>query len=160
MKIILDAMGGDNAPEEIVKGAAQALAAYGPELSILAVGDEEKVRAAAQKAGIAVAKAGVPGCDIHNAAHDVIRAAGYGEYFGHGFGHSLGLEIHEDPGARATNKEPMPLHCTVSAEPGIYLPQENLGVRIEDLVLITEDGCEVLNHYPKELQVIPFPEDK
>ena len=46
-----------------------------------------------------------------------------------------------------------------SVEPGIYIPEENIGVRIEDLVLITEDGCEVLNHYPKELQVIPFPEN-
>ena len=45
-----------------------------------------------------------------------------------------------------------------SVEPGIYIPEENIGVRIEDLVLITEDGCEVLNHYPKDLQVIPFPE--
>ena len=105
---------------------------------------------AAQKAGIAVAKAGVPGCDIHNAAHDVIRAAGYGEYFGHGFGHSLGLEIHEDPGARATNKEPMPLHCTVSAEPGIYLPGR-FGVRIEDVVFLTEDGCIDITNSPKEL---------
>lgn len=107
----------------------------------------------AQKAGIAVAKAGVPGCDIHNAAHDVIRAAGYGEYFGHGFGHSLGLEIHEDPGARPANKEPMPLHCAVSAEPGIYLPGR-FGVRIEDVILLTEDGCIDITQSPKELIVL------
>ena len=107
----------------------------------------------AQKAGIAVAKAGVPGCDIHNAAHDVIRAAGYGEYFGHGFGHSLGLEIHEDPGARPANKEPMPLHCAVSAEPGIYLPGR-FGVRIEDVIVLTEDGSINLTGSPKELIVL------
>ena len=47
-----------------------------------------------------------------------------------------------------------------SVEPGIYIPEENIGVRIEDLVLITEDGCEVLNHYPKDLRVIPFPENQ
>lgn len=104
----------------------------------------------AQLAGIAVAKAGVPGCDIHNAAHDVIRAAGYGEYFGHGFGHSLGIEIHENPGARPANHEPMPLHCTVSAEPGIYLPGK-FGVRIEDVVLLTEDGCIDITGSPKNL---------
>lgn len=107
----------------------------------------------AQKAGIAMAKAGVPGCDIHNAAHDVIRAAGYGEYFGHGFGHSLGLEIHEDPGARPANKEPMPLHCAVSAEPGIYLPGR-FGVRIEDVIVLTEDGNIDLTGSPKELIVL------
>ncbi len=107
----------------------------------------------AQKAGIAVAKAGVPGCDIHNAAHDVIRAAGYGDYFGHGFGHSLGIEIHENPGARPANKAPMPLGCTVSAEPGIYLPGR-FGVRIEDVILLTEDGCIDITHSPKELIVL------
>jgi Xaa-Pro aminopeptidase len=105
---------------------------------------------AAQKAGIAVAKAGVPGCDIHNAAHDVIRAAGYGEYFGHGFGHSLGLEIHENPGARPANHDPMPLGCAVSAEPGIYLPGK-FGVRIEDVILLTEDGCIDITNSPKNL---------
>ena len=104
----------------------------------------------AQHAGIAVAKAGVCGCDIHNAAHDVIRAAGYGDYFGHGFGHSLGIEIHENPGARPANKNPMPLHCTVSAEPGIYLPGK-FGVRIEDVILLTADGCIDLTHSPKDL---------
>jgi Xaa-Pro aminopeptidase len=104
----------------------------------------------AQLAGIAAAKAGVPGCDIHNAAHDVIRAAGYGEYFGHGFGHSLGIEIHEDPGARTANHNPMPLGCTVSAEPGIYLPGK-FGVRIEDVILLTEDGCIDITNSPKEL---------
>lgn len=107
----------------------------------------------AQKAGIAVAKAGVPGCDIHNAAREVIRAAGYGEYFGHGFGHSLGLEIHEDPGARPANKNPMPLHCAVSAEPGIYLPGR-FGVRIEDVIVLTETGCIDITGSPKELIIL------
>lgn len=107
----------------------------------------------AQKAGIAVARAGVPGCDIHNAAHEVIRAAGYGEYFGHGFGHSLGLEIHEDPGARPANKNPMPLHCAVSAEPGIYLPGR-FGVRIEDVIVLTETGCIDITGSPKELIIL------
>ena len=107
----------------------------------------------AQKAGIAVARAGVPGCDIHNAAHEVIRSAGYGEYFGHGFGHSLGLEIHENPGARPANKNPMPLHCVVSAEPGIYLPGR-FGVRIEDVIVLTETGCIDITGSSKELIIL------
>ncbi len=104
----------------------------------------------AQLTGISVARAGVRGCDIHNAAHDVIRAAGYGDYFGHGFGHSLGIEIHEKPVASSANENPMPLHCTVSAEPGIYLPGK-FGVRIEDVILLTADGCIDITHSPKEL---------
>lgn len=107
----------------------------------------------AQKAGIAVARAGVPGCDIHNAGLAVIQAAGYGDYFGHGFGHSLGLEIHENPGARPENRQPMPLHCAVSAEPGIYLPGR-FGVRIEDVIVLTEDGCIDITNSPKELIVL------
>ncbi len=73
----------------------------------------------AQLAGIAVTKAGTIGADIDGAARKVIEDAGYGPYFGHGYGHSLGLEIHEDPGATVGNPDPMPLHAVCSAEPGI-----------------------------------------
>lgn len=107
----------------------------------------------AQKAGIAIAKAGVTGAAIHEAAHDVIRAAGYGDYFGHGFGHSLGIEIHENPGARPGNTNPMPLGCAVSAEPGIYLPGR-FGVRIEDVIVLTETGCIDITNSPKELIIL------
>ena len=109
----------------------------------------------AQLAGIAAARAGVTGAAIDAAARKVIEDAGYGPYFGHSFGHSLGIDIHESPNAAPGNDKPMPENAVVSAEPGIYLPGK-FGVRIEDLVLVTEDGCEVLNHYPHELRVHPF----
>ena len=108
----------------------------------------------AQLKGIALAKTGVIGKDVHQAALDVISAAGYGEYFGHGFGHSLGLEIHEDPSFNLRNDRPMPDRAVVSAEPGIYLPGK-FGVRIEDVIVLKEDGCDDITEYPKELTIIP-----
>lgn len=107
----------------------------------------------AQLAGIEKVRAGVTGADIHNAGARIIEEAGYGEYFGHGFGHSLGLEIHESPSASPINHEPMPAGAVVTAEPGIYLPGK-FGVRIEDMLLITRDGCENLTAAPKELMVL------
>ena len=109
----------------------------------------------AQLAGIAKAKTGVIGKEVHEAAHNVIRSAGYGEYFGHGFGHSLGLEIHEAPNFNTRNNKPMPDHAVVSAEPGIYLPGK-FGVRIEDVVILHENGCEDITALPKDLRVIPL----
>ena len=108
----------------------------------------------AQKAGLAVSRAGVPGAEIDAAARKVITDAGYGPYFGHGYGHSLGLEIHENPSPNAKNPEPMPLKAVASAEPGIYLPGK-FGVRIEDTCVYLEDGIEILTHSPKELIVVP-----
>lgn len=107
----------------------------------------------AQLAGIAAAKAGVPGCDVDKAGRDVIENAGYGAYFGHGFGHSLGLDIHESPTASPACRVPMPVGCVCSAEPGIYLPG-NFGVRIEDVIVFREHGCEVLTKSPKELLIL------
>ena len=103
----------------------------------------------AQLAGIAAAKAGVPGKEIDAAARKVIADAGYGEYFGHGFGHCLGLDIHEWPTASPKGDTPMPAGCLSSAEPGIYLPGR-FGVRIEDVMIIREDGAEVITRAPKE----------
>ena len=126
----------------------------------VAVGEpgEEMVRvydtvAKAQLAGIAAAHAGVIGAHVHEAAAAVIREAGYGDYFGHGFGHSLGLEIHEDPGFRPASKGPIPAGAVVSAEPGIYLPGR-FGVRIEDVLVVEEGGCRVLTRSPKTLIVL------
>ncbi len=107
----------------------------------------------AQLAGIAAAKAGVRGCDIDGAARKVIEDAGFGPYFGHGFGHSLGLDIHEAPNANPRNDKPMPVGAVISAEPGIYLPGR-FGVRIEDCLVIEEGGCHVITKAPKELIIL------
>ena len=107
----------------------------------------------AQLAGIAASRAGVPGQDVDAAARKVIEDAGYGEYFGHGYGHSLGLEIHESPNPNARNAEPLPVGAVCSAEPGIYLPGK-FGVRIEDVVIYKEDGCENITFSPKNLIIV------
>lgn len=107
----------------------------------------------AQLAGIAAAKAGVPGRDVHCAAAGVIADAGYGEYFGHGFGHGVGVEVHELPCASAAWGDPLPAGAVISAEPGIYLPGR-FGVRIEDVVIIRDGGCENIHRAPKELLIL------
>lgn len=107
----------------------------------------------AQAAGLAATKAGVLGKEIDGAARKVITDAGYGGYFGHGYGHGVGIEIHETPNAGAGSTVPMPVNAVCSAEPGIYLP-DKFGVRIEDTVIITEDGYENLTHSPKHLIVL------
>ena len=107
----------------------------------------------AQLAGIAATKAGVAGRDIDGAARKVIADAGYGDYFGHGYGHSLGILIHEAPNANTRNDQPMPAGAVVSAEPGIYLPGK-FGVRIEDVTVLTKDGCEILTKSPKNLIIL------
>lgn len=107
----------------------------------------------AQLAGIAVARAGIPGKETDAAARKVITEAGYGPYFGHGFGHSLGLDIHEAPSANLRGEEPMPVGAVCSAEPGIYLPGR-FGVRIEDVMILREGGCEVITKAPKELIIL------
>ncbi len=107
----------------------------------------------AQLAGIAAAHAGVTGAEVHEAGAKVIADAGYGEYFNHGFGHSLGIEIHEDPGFHTRNDKPIPAGALLSAEPGIYLPGR-FGVRIEDVIMLTEDGCIDITHSPKQLIVL------
>ena len=107
----------------------------------------------AQLAGIAVARAGIPGKEIDAAARKIITKAGYGPYFGHGFGHSLGLDIHEAPSANLRGEEPMPVGAVCSAEPGIYLPGR-FGVRIEDVMILREGGCDVITKAPKELIIL------
>ena len=107
----------------------------------------------AQEAGIAATKAGVTGQAVDGAARQVIADAGYGAYFGHGYGHSLGLEIHEAPNCNPANDQPLPAGAVCSAEPGIYLPGK-FGVRIEDVVIVTEDGCVDITESPKNLIVI------
>ena len=108
---------------------------------------------AAQEAGILAARAGVPGCDVDAAARAVIENAGFGSFFGHGFGHGLGLEVHETPNASQINDKPLPAGAVISAEPGIYIPGR-FGVRIEDVVYLTQDGCENITELSKELIII------
>ena len=107
----------------------------------------------AQLAGIAATKAGVVGRDIDGAARKVITDAGYGEYFGHGYGHSLGLEVHEGPNPNPGNSGPMPAGAVCSAEPGIYIPGK-FGVRIEDVTIVRENGAEIITGSPKNLIIV------
>lgn len=108
---------------------------------------------AAQRAGIAVTKAGATGSEIDGAARKVITDAGYGQYFGHGYGHSIGMECHEAPNCNPSGTVPMQENMVASAEPGIYLPGK-FGVRIEDLVIFTAEGCENITHSPKNLIIV------
>lgn len=104
----------------------------------------------AQQAGLAAARAGKTGREVDAAGRSVIEKAGYGAYFGHSLGHSLGIEIHEEPNATPGNDQPLPLHAVISVEPGIYLPGR-FGVRIEDVVVLEEDGCRNLMELGKDL---------
>ena len=98
-------------------------------------------------------KPGVTFAELDAAARDYITDHGYGKYFTHRLGHSIGIDIHEPGDVSAANTEQVVPGRIFSIEPGIYLPG-NLGVRVEDLVLVTEDGCEVLNHFTKDLIVV------
>ena len=92
-------------------------------------------------------------CDIDKVARDIITDAGYGQYFTHRLGHSIGLTCHEYGDVSSVNTDIVKPGMFFSIEPGIYLPEE-FGVRIEDLVMVTEDGCKVLNHYSKEIEIV------
>lgn len=105
--------------------------------------------------GIAAARSGNRMCDVDFAVRSYIEECGYGKYFTHRTGHSIGIEDHEPGDVSALNKAEIREGQCFSVEPGIYLPEENIGVRIEDLVLIDGEGCEVLNQFTKELIVIP-----
>ena len=105
--------------------------------------------------GIAAAKPGAKMKDVDLAARNYIEEKGYGKYFTHRTGHSIGLEDHEVGDVSSVNEEIIEVGQCFSVEPGIYLPDEGIGVRIEDLVLVTEDGCKVLNEYTKDIIVVP-----
>ena len=101
----------------------------------------------------AMIRPGVLLSDLDKAARDIITEGGYGPYFTHRLGHGCGLDCHEPPDVSGASETPVEPGMIFSIEPGIYLPGE-FGVRLEDLVMVTEDGCEVLNKYPKDLKVI------
>lgn len=108
----------------------------------------------AQLAGLRAVRAGVSGRAVDAVARELIEDAGHGERFGHGLGHGVGMEVHEAPRlSRIAGEQPLRAGNVVTVEPGIYLP-ERLGVRIEDLVVVTDAGCQVLTGLPKELQTV------
>jgi Xaa-Pro aminopeptidase len=107
----------------------------------------------ANGAGRAAARPGVTGRDVDAAARGVISAAGLGEFFVHRTGHGLGLETHEDPDMKATNRVPLVLGATFTVEPGVYLEGRG-GVRIEDDVIVVAGGAETLTTLPRELAVV------
>ncbi|HET8653456.1 MAG TPA: Xaa-Pro peptidase family protein [Gaiellaceae bacterium] len=104
----------------------------------------------AQQAGLDAVRAGTTGREADAAARAVITDAGYGEGFGHGLGHGLGLLVHEAPALRPESTDTLRAGNVVTVEPGIYLSGV-AGVRIEDLVVVTDDGCEVLSAFTKDL---------
>lgn len=112
----------------------------------------ETVLAAQLKAQAAVAP-GITGQAVDKVARDIITDAGYGEYFGHGLGHGVGLQVHEGPRASRTSEDVLEPGMIVTIEPGIYIPEFG-GVRIEDMVLVTETGHQNFNRSAKELIII------
>ena len=107
----------------------------------------------ANEAAEAIVRPGVTFAEIDLTARRIIEDAGWGPQFNHRLGHQIGLQDHEPGDVSATHDEPVQPGMCFSIEPGIYLPGD-MGVRIEDLVIVTEDGCEVLNSYPKGIQVL------
>lgn len=107
----------------------------------------------AQLEGIRIARAGLTGAQIDKAARDIISQKGYGNCFGHSFGHGIGVEIHESPNLSYMNQLPLPVNAVVSAEPGIYIAGK-FGVRIEDMLVLKENGSLNLTKSDKELIIL------
>jgi Xaa-Pro aminopeptidase len=112
----------------------------------------ELVRAAQAEARDAL-RSGAVCREVDAVARDLIAGAGYGEQFGHGLGHGVGLEVHEDPRLARSVEGSLEARNTVTVEPGVYLPG-SFGVRIEDLVVVTDEGCRSLTAFPKELVTV------
>lgn len=106
----------------------------------------------AQAAGVAAVRAGIEARDVDAACREVIAAAGWEDAFLHGTGHGVGLDIHEDPRVAKTSAATLVDRCVVTVEPGVYLPEHG-GVRIEDTVVVTPDGCRPITLTPKSAAV-------
>jgi Xaa-Pro aminopeptidase len=107
--------------------------------------DRHRLVRRAQLAGISAIRAGVTGVAVDRAARQVLIDGGYGDYFGHGLGHGVGLAVHEEPRLSPRSRKQLQAGMVVTVEPGIYLPEWG-GIRLENMVIVTEDGCELLNH--------------
>jgi Xaa-Pro aminopeptidase len=107
----------------------------------------------AQEAALKAVEAGAKAEHVDGVARELIAAAGHGERFGHGLGHGVGLEVHEEPRVSQRSEDVLAAGEVVTIEPGIYLPGE-LGVRIEDLVVVAEEGCRNLSGLPKQMQLV------
>jgi Xaa-Pro aminopeptidase len=108
---------------------------------------------AAQEAALDAVRPGPRGRDVDAVAREIIDAAGHAEHFGHGLGHGVGLEVHEGPRLSKQGEDALAPGQVVTVEPGVYVPGA-VGVRIEDLVAVTQDGHEVLSGLPKDLRVV------
>jgi Xaa-Pro aminopeptidase len=111
---------------------------------------------AAQHAGVQRVRAGATGVEVDKACRDVIGDAGWADAFSHGTGHGVGLEIHEDPRVTFSSTATLDTGHVVTVEPGVYLPEHG-GVRIEDTLVVTVDGCRPLTHAPKACDMYPWP---
>jgi Xaa-Pro aminopeptidase len=107
----------------------------------------------AQEESLAAVRPGPTGREVDAVARAIIDAAGHAEHFGHGLGHGVGLEVHEGPRLSKQGDAALATGNVVTVEPGVYVPGA-VGVRIEDLVIVTDDGAEVVSSLPKDLQVI------
>jgi Xaa-Pro aminopeptidase len=108
----------------------------------------------AQEAALSVARSGLTGKELDAAARDVIEDAGMGDYFSHGLGHGIGLQVHEWPRVSHSVEDELPPGACVTIEPGIYVPEKRYGVRIEDIVVLQPDGCMNLTRTDKALKIV------
>ena len=107
----------------------------------------------AQLDGLAAVRAGASGVEVDAASRTAIAEAGLADAYGHGLGHGVGLEVHEAPTLRPESTSVLEVDNVVTVEPGLYLPGVG-GCRIEDLVAVTADGCEIMTHFTKDLLVV------
>jgi len=107
----------------------------------------------AQEAALAAVRPGPLGREVDAVARRIIADAGHAEHFGHGLGHGVGLDVHEGPRLSTTGETALRAGMVVTVEPGVYVPGA-VGVRIEDLVVVTDDGADVLSGLPKTLTVV------
>jgi Xaa-Pro aminopeptidase len=107
----------------------------------------------AQEQSLTDVRAGAGGKAVDAGSRETIGEAGHADHYGHGLGHGVGLEVHEAPRLSPLSEDTLKAGMVVTVEPGVYVP-ERYGVRIEDLVVVSGDGCEVLSHFPKALTTI------